>query len=246
MSITQILKKNYKNVINNIKKMKNGIEKDLAIGALVADLGKRSISAVSKAIGSCFRKVKNCYKKYIFGEQLKIEFRGRKKKTDEYPELKDDIKNIMENNTYSDPHFETEIQFCSLTIDEVMNKLINLNKYPDKFISRSCLATLLNELGYNLKKIKRNKPLKKIDETDDIFENVKNKKEEALKDDKSALISIDTKEKVMIGPFSRKGKSRVLVEACDHELTNNCVIPFGILDLKANQPYFYNFVKMHL
>ena len=223
--------------------MKNGIEKDLTIGALVADLGKRSITAVSKAIGSCFRKVKDCYNIFIFGDQLKIELRGRKKKTDEYPELSNDIKHIMENNTYTDPHFETEIQFCSLTIDEVMDKLNILNKYPDKFISRSKLATLLNELGYNLKKVKRNKPLKKIAETDLIFENVNKKKEDAMKDENSALISVDTKEKVLIGPFSRKGKSRILVEACDHELTNDCVIPFGILDLKTNQPYFYNFAN---
>ena len=241
MSITQRLENGYKNVTDNIKKMKNGIEKDLAIGALVADLGKRSITAVSKAIGSCFRKVKDCYHKFIFGEQLKIELRGRKKKIEEYPELVNDIKNIIEGNSYTDPHFETEIQFCSLTIDEIMVKLINLNKYYDKFISRSTLANLLNELGYNLKKIKRNKPLKKIEETDDIFDNVHKKKKEALNNDNEALLSIDTKEKVLLGPFSRKGKSRVLVEACDHELTNNCVIPFGILDLKTNQSYFYNF-----
>ena len=101
-------------------------------------------------------------------------------------------------------------------------------------------------MGYNLKKVKRNKPLRKIDETDDIFENVNIKKKEALDNDNIGLISIDTKDKVLIGPYSRKGKSRILVEACDHELTNNCVIPFGILDLKTNKTYFYNFYRCYL
>lgn len=58
---------------------------------------------------------------------------------------------------------------------------------------------------------------------------------------KAGLLSIDAKEKVQIGPYSRRGKSRVLVKACDHELTNRCVTPFGILDIKNNQTYFYNF-----
>ena len=126
-------------------------------------------------------------------------------------------------------------------IDQVMMKLLETGKYKEKFISRSSLGNLLNKMGYNLKKVKRNKPLRKIDETDDIFENVNIKKKEALDNDNIGLISIDTKDKVLIGPYSRKGKSRILVEACDHELTNNCVIPFGILDLKTNKTYFYNF-----
>lgn len=62
-----------------------------------------------------------------------------------------------------------------------------------------------------------------------------------MKDENTTLISIDTKEKILIGPYSRKGKSRILVEVCDHELTNHCIIPFGILDIKNNQTYFYNF-----
>ena len=241
MSIAQKLENNYKNQIKMIKKLSNGIEKNLLIGSIVADIGKNSITPVAKAIGSCFRKVKSCLEIYLYGEQQKLEFRGRKKIITKYPKLENDIHSIMKNNTYTDSHFETEIQFCSLTINEVMNKLINFYKYPDNFISRSSLANLLNKLDYNLKKVKRNKPLKKIAQTDNIFKNVNKQKQEAMEDEETALISIDTKDKVLIGPYSRKGKSRVLVEACDHELTNRCLIPFGILDLKTNQSYFYNF-----
>lgn len=50
--------------------------------------------------------------------------------------------------------------------------------------------------------------------------------------EKTALISLDTKDKVLIGPFSRKGKNRVQIEALDHELTSHFLIPFGILDIK--------------
>jgi len=96
-------------------------------------------------------------------------------------------------------------------------------------------------MGYNLKKVQKTKPLKKIPETDAIFENLREKKEIAKSKDNVVLISIDTKDKVLIGPYSRKGKNRIKVDAVDHELTNNCVIPFGILDIKNNKPYFYNY-----
>lgn len=90
-----------------------------------------------------------------------------------------------------------------------MNELLKLGKYKNNFISRSSLANLLNDMGYNLKKVKRNKPLKKIEEPDAIFENVNKKKEEAMNDENTALISIDTKDKVIIGPYSRKSKTRI-------------------------------------
>lgn len=79
-----------------------------------------------------------------------------------------------------------------------------------------------------------------IDETDAIFENVTKKKEEAMNDNKTALISLDTKDKVLLGPFSRGGKNRIQINAVDHELTNYCLIPFGILNIKKNTPYFFN------
>ena len=241
MSIAQKLENEYKNYVEFIKKLSNGIERDLAIGALISDVGKRSFTAVSNAVGICFKKAKSCYEKYIYGIQIKLEFRGRKRVTEIYPDLKADIELIIAEYLSTDPHFRTEKQFVKLTINEIMTSLIDTGKYEKNFISKSTLANLLNEMGYNLKKVKRCEPLKKIEETNAIFENVKKKKQEALTDDDTALISIDTKDKVLIGPYSRKGNSRVEIKACDHELTNRCLIPFGILDIKSSQTYFFNF-----
>lgn len=207
------------------------------------DIGGHCISAIANAI-NCSRKfVKKCY--LIVRDNIEIKSNrsncGRKKITVTYPELETDIKKVIEERLYTDSHFQTEQLFCSLTIDQTMDELLKTGKYEKGFISRSCLGNLLNKMGYNLKKVKRNKPLKKIEETDAIFENVNLKKKEALNDENTGLISIDTKDKVILGPYSRRGKSRVLIEASDHELTNNCIIPFGILDLKTNKTYFYSF-----
>ena len=243
MSISQKLENNYENQIKNIKSEINYVSKIRQIGALVLDVGGHCISAIANKINSSRKFVKKCY--IIVKDNLEIKSNksncGRKRITITYPELETDIKNIIEGRLYVDPHFQTEQLFCSLTIDQVMSELLKTGRYKEKFISRSSLGNLLNKMGYNLKKVTRNKPLKKIAETDEIFKNVSLKKKEALDNDNIGFISIDTKDKVMLGPFSRKGKSRILVEACDHELTNNCVIPFGILDLKTNKTYFYNF-----
>ena len=84
MSITQKLENDYKNIVENIKKLPNSIERDLIIGSLVEDLGKRCISAVSRVIGICREKVKSCYEKFKNGIQLKLEFRGRKSIVETY------------------------------------------------------------------------------------------------------------------------------------------------------------------
>lgn len=175
MSISQKLEKCYKNQIENIKNEKNYEFKIKQIGALVLDVGGRCISTISTAIGCCRAFVKKCYIKVRDKLEIKSNKNrcGRKKITEKYPELTNDIRKIIEEKLYTDPHFQTEHLFCSLTVDEIMRKLLNLGKYQPKFIGRSSLANLLNKMGYDLKKVKRNKPLKKIKETDAIFENVK-------------------------------------------------------------------------
>ena len=61
MSIAQKLEINHKNQIENIKKEKNREAKIRQIGALVLDVGNRSIKAIAKEI-NCSRKfVKYCY-----------------------------------------------------------------------------------------------------------------------------------------------------------------------------------------
>lgn len=243
MIIQERIEKWYKNQIENIKNEKNREAKIKQIGALVCDLGSRSINAVAKAIGSCWRYVKKCY--LLVKEKLPIKTNkhkcGRKTLIEIYPELKEDIQKIIEDNLSVDPRFKSEKQYVKLSIREIKKQLIETGKYEEKSFANSSLNHLVNGMGYGLKKVQKIKPLKKIEETDLIFENVHKKKEQALKEKSTVLISIDTKDKVLIGPFSRGGKNRIQIKAVDHELTNDCLIPFGILDIKTSTPYFFNF-----
>ena len=245
MSISEKLEKMYKNQINNIKNEKNKISKKKMIGSLVLDVDGRCISAVARVLGCSRKYVKqcSCFVKEGYIEQTKLEFRGRKRLTDKYSDLESDIKKIMENSLSVDPKFKSEKQYVNMTVKEIKRQLIETGKYQERNFSNSSLNNILNRMGYGLKKVKKTKPLKKIEETDAIFENVRKKKEEGFLNNRVMMISMDTKDKVLIGPFSRDGRNRIQIEAVDHELTNDCMIPVGILDLKNNTPYFFNYTS---
>ena len=245
MSILQIIKKSYKNLIKVIKNCSNKEQKMKMIGSLAVDIGKRCISALSKIFGLSritIRKAIKIFENKVFYKK-EIETRGRKKLIEKYSSLKEDITKVIENYLSTDPRFKTEKQYVNMTVKEIKKQLIETGKYQENSFSNSSLNNILNSMDYGLKKVQKTKPLKKIEETDAIFDNVNKKKEEGFKDNKMVMISIDTKDKVLLGPFSRNGKNRIQIEAVDHELTNDCLISFGILDLKNNTPYFFNYTS---
>ena len=158
--------------------------------------------------------------------------RGRKKVEERLPNLIQDIKDIVDGQSQTDPSFHTTRLFTRLTVKEIRNQLIEKKGYTDeKLPTNQTLNTKINELGYQLKKVKKVKPIKKIEETDAIFENLNKVHNETKSKSNVVRISIDTKDRVKIGPFSRGGKSRGNVQAADHDFGNYYLIPFGILDV---------------
>ena len=240
MSISKNIEKYYKNRVESIKKMSSGIDRDYAIGAFVADLGKRSITAIAKSIGSCFRKVKACYQTFIDGFiQLKIEFRGRKSVTEKYPNLTRDIEQIIENYKKVDSHFKTETLFISIDPNSIIEELVTSYNYLPKFACYNTIVKILAKLGYKYHKIPKSEVINKVPETDDIFENVNECLESInINNDEIAAISIDDKATKKIGKFSDNGYSWMNIKALDHDtIFDYSVKPFGILDLKTNETF---------
>lgn len=97
---------------------------------------------------------------------------------------------------------------------------------------------MLNRLGYTLKKVLKIKPLRKIPETDAIFDNVAKRHRQATRDAGILRISIDTKAKVRVGNLSRGGYSRMRLapKAEDHDQQwDATLVPFGIYELNTDQ-----------
>ena len=73
--------------------------------------------------------------------------------------------------------------------------------------SERTIRDILNRMNYRLKRIQKGKPLKKTEETDAIFANVKEVKDQARTDPETLEISMDTKAKVGLGDYARGGKN---------------------------------------
>ena len=170
----------------------------------------------------------------------KVETRGRKKIEEKLPHLLEDITSIVNSQSQTDPDFKTTRLFTRLTSKEIRKQLIIQKKYTDDELATSqTINTKLNLLGYSLSKVRKLSPKKKIKETDEIFDKIKEVREENIGKDNVVTISIDAKDIVKIAYFSRGGYSRIKTEALDHDFGDNYITPFFILDLNTDKVELY-------
>jgi Rhodopirellula transposase DDE domain len=161
--------------------------------------------------------------------------RGNKKTEVKNPQLEVDIIALAEPQSQTDPKFQTLFKYTRITAKGMRIALITEKDWTDKDLPcEKTIGTILNRLGYCLRRVQKAKPLKKIPETDVIFDNLnKINKESDLRED-SLRISIDTKAKVDLCDSSRGGTSRCkkAVQASDHDMgLKDKLAPFGILNM---------------
>jgi hypothetical protein len=166
---------------------------------------------------------------------------GRKRAEGHLPRLIEDICAIVEPTGQADPTFKSTRVYSPITAKEVRVRLIRERGYSDQaLIGERSLRSKLNELGYRPQRIKKCEPIKRIAETDAIFEEVRRINAQADEQPGVLRISLDTKATVKIGPFSRGGKSRCPEPACDHDFDPQTTLtPFGILLPKQAQSYLW-------
>jgi hypothetical protein len=167
--------------------------------------------------------------------------RGRKKTEERLPRLLDDIKEIAESAAQTDPTFQTTRLFTRLSAKEVRYQLIEQKGYTDEELpSVEAIRVRLNQLGFCLRKVQKSKPKKKIPETDEIFDHLKKTHENQSGDETVLRISMDAKDKIKVGCFSRGGKSRVEVQALDHDFGPDALVtPYGLFLPESNETYIY-------
>ena len=156
--------------------------------------------------------------------------RGRKPLESALPNLTADLRAMGEASCQTDPTFATTQLYRRLTAGEARRRLIEEKSYaPDMVPSERSLRRKLTALGFKPRRVAKSKPLKKVPETDAIFDEVKRINQEADADDGTVRVSIDTKAVVAIGNLSRGGKSRQAETALDHDFEpDSKLTPFGI------------------
>ena len=133
--------------------------------------------------------------------------RGRQRSEDKDPQLAADIRAIVEPHTHADPELKSSRRYTNLSAAEVRAALIERGYPRAKLPGERTMRDILNRMNYRLKRIQKGKPLKKTEQTDSIFANVKAVRDEVRDQPGTLEISMDTKAKVALGDYVRGGKN---------------------------------------
>src|SRR5947209_11876602 len=133
--------------------------------------------------------------------------RGRRRSEDQDPRLAADIRAIVEPHTYADPGLKSPRRYTNLSAAEVRGALIARGHAEEELPGERTMRDILNRMNYRLKRIQKGKPLKKTPQTDAIFANVHQVREQVRDDPATLEISMDTKAKVALGEYVRGGKN---------------------------------------
>lgn len=161
--------------------------------------------------------------------------RGRQKSEEVISKLEEDIRALADPQSQADPKFQSPFQYTRITAKAMRQALIDEKGWKDEELPcEKTIGNILNRLGYRLRRVQKRKPVKRVRETDAIFENVERENQASDEREDSLRISIDTKAKVNVGEFSRGGEARgeEATQALDHDMNpDGKLVPFGILDV---------------
>jgi hypothetical protein len=133
--------------------------------------------------------------------------RGRVRSEEKDPQLAADIRAIVEPHTYADPELKSSRRYSNLSAAEVLEALTTKGYPKEELPSERTMRDILNRMNYRLKRIQKGKPLKKTKETDAIFANVRQVRQQVRNEPETLEISMDAKAKVGLGEYSRGGKN---------------------------------------
>jgi hypothetical protein len=167
--------------------------------------------------------------------------RGRKKAEDRQPQLLEDIQQVVEPYSQTDPTFQTTRRYTRLTAKQVRAELEQLPAYRAGGLpSVRTVNTKLNELDFYLRSVKKSEPLKKIPETEAIFAQVHHYHRIGKEQTGVLRVSWDAKAPVKIGLFSRGGRSRVKTTAWDHDFAPQTILtPFNLFLPEYDENFLY-------
>ena len=106
---------------------------------------------------------------------LQAAFSGRLRWEEKYPEATQALVDLALAHSQQDPTFRTTVSYTRLTAKTAIEGLRQQGIEEAALPAPSTMAVILNRLGFRLRNVVKSKPLKKIPETNAIFDNVKKK-----------------------------------------------------------------------
>jgi hypothetical protein len=87
--------------------------------------------------------------------------RGRKRVEEHLPNLLDDIKAILDEQSQTDPTFKSTRLYTRLSAAEVRKQLVEQKGYTaDELPSEETIRDRINQLGYRLRSVQKSRPKK--------------------------------------------------------------------------------------
>ena len=133
--------------------------------------------------------------------------RGRRRSEEKDPRLAADLRAIVEPHAYAGPELQSSRRYANLSAAEVREALIDQGYRKAELPGERTMRAILNRVNYRLKRIPKGKPLKKTQETDAIFAQVREVRDQARNDPEVREIALDTKAKASLGDYARGGKN---------------------------------------
>lgn len=100
-------------------------------------------------------------------------FSGRKRWEEHHPQAAEALRALAEAQAQQDPTFRTSLAYTRLTANAAIAALRAQGFAQQDLPAPSTMASVLNRLGFRLRKVLKAKPQQKIAQTDAIFENLK-------------------------------------------------------------------------
>jgi len=202
-------------------------------------VGRGGISIVSRATGLTRRTIYHGLDDIEEGdihepESIRRTGAGRKKSTDEEPDLLNALEDLICPSTRGDP--EAPLKWTNKSTRNLAEEL-TAHGYSVKYRT---VNSLLHELGYSLQSTRKTREGVQHPDRDAQFQYI-NKRVKACQKLRQPVISVDTKKKELIGDFANKGQEwqpagspeRVRVhDFKDKELGK--AIPYGVYDVTQN------------
>lgn len=114
-------------------------------------------------------------------------FSGRKRWEAQHPQAAAALCSLAEAQAQQDPTFRTSLAYTRLTAKAGVAAL-RAQGFSQKHVpAPSTMASILNRLGFRLRKVLKAKPQKKIAQTDAIFENLKKRRPGGGRGERRAL-----------------------------------------------------------
>jgi hypothetical protein len=118
---------------------------------------------------------------------LHAPFSGRSRWEERNPQAAEALVELALAHSQQDPTFRTTVSYTRLTAQTAIEGLRQQGAPEVALPAPSTMAVILNRLGFRLRNVVKSKPLKKIPETDAIFDNVKKKQSSRVDRDSEAL-----------------------------------------------------------